>query len=283
MLQIFKNFDKENKTIRELKQLKKRPQPEKGDDIPRVQNFIPWYNAQADLIFLPTAKYGFKYLLVVVDLQSKKFDCEPLKDKKSDLVAKAFSRIYERDILEEYPKILSTDPGSEFKGAFKDLMQELGIEIIYGSTGRHRMQSLVENKNSAIGKLLFSFLDYNELKTGRRSVDWYQSKEHFRRVIDELNAESKAKPTTENLSDKPFVSDANKDLLDVGQKVRTLLDEPIDIASRKKLGGKFRATDIRWSLDKKKIRWVVLNPGYPVLYRVSGEKFLRTRQQLQKV
>ena len=283
MLQILKNFDKENKTIRELKQLKKRPAPEKGDDIPRVQNFIPWYNAQADLIFLPTAKYGFKYLLVVVDLQSKKFDCEPLKDKKSDLVANAFTRIYERDILEEYPKILSTDSGSEFKGAFKDLMQELGIEIIYRSTGRHRMQSLVENKNSAIGKLLFSFLDYNELKTGRRSVDWYQSKEHFRRVIDELNAESKAKPTTENLSDKPFVSDANKDLLDVSQKVRVLLDEPMDIASRKKLGGKFRATDIRWSLDKKKIRWVVLNPGYPVLYRVSGEKFLRTRQQLQKV
>lgn len=149
--------------------------------------------------------------------------------------------------------------------------------------GMHRMQSLVENKNSAIAKLLFSFLDYNELKTERRSVDWYQSKEHFRRVVNELNAETKAKPTTENLSDNPFVSDANKDLLDVGQKVRTLLDEPIDIASKKKIGTRFRATDVRWSLKKKKIRWVVLNPGYPVLYRVSGEKFLRTRQQLQKV
>ena len=43
MLQIFKNFDKENKTIRELKQLKKRPQAEKGFDIPRVQNFIKWF------------------------------------------------------------------------------------------------------------------------------------------------------------------------------------------------------------------------------------------------
>lgn len=115
MLQIFKNFDKENKTIRELKQLKKRPQAEKGDAILRVQNFIPWYNAQADLIFLPTAKYGYKYLLLVIDLQSKKFDCEPLKDKKSDLVANAFTRIYERDILEEYPKILSTDPGSDIQ------------------------------------------------------------------------------------------------------------------------------------------------------------------------
>ena len=25
-----------------------------------------------------------------------------------------------------------------------------------------------------------------------------------------------------------------------------------------------------------------MSPGYPVMYRVSGEKFLRTRQQLQK-
>jgi hypothetical protein len=283
MLKVLKAFDKDNKTIKELKQLKKRPPPEKGEDMPRVQNFIPWYNAQADLIFLPTAKFGFKYLLVVVDLQTKKFDCEPLKDKDAHIVARAFSRIYERDILEEFPKILSVDSGSEFKGAFKELMDELEIELIVGAPGRHRMQGLVENKNSSIGKLIFSFLDYNELKKGKRSVDWYVSKDHFRKFVAELNKESKAKPTTENLSDAPFVSDANRDLLDVGQKVRVLLDEPIDIASRKKLGGKFRATDIRWSLDKKKIRWVVLNPGFPVMYRVSGEKFLRTRQQLQKV
>ena len=71
MLKVLKAFDKDNKTIKELKQLKKRPAPEKGEDMPRVQNFIPWYNAQADLIFLPTAKFGFKYFLVVVDLKTK--------------------------------------------------------------------------------------------------------------------------------------------------------------------------------------------------------------------
>lgn len=283
MLQVLKSFNKDNKTIKELKQLKKRPAEEKGDDIPRFQNFIPWYNAQADLIFLPTAKFGFKYLLVVVDLQSKKFDCEPLKDKYADVVAKAFLKIYKRDILKKYPHFLSVDPGTEFKGEFKDLMKELNIKLIVGATGRHRMQALVENKNSSIGKVLFAFLDYNELKTGKRSVDWYQTKEHFRKVVAEMNKESKSKPTTENLSDKPFVSKANKDLLDVGQEVRVLLDEPLDIASKKKLSGKFRATDIRWSLDIKKIKWVVLNPGYPPMYRVSGENHLRTIQQLQKV
>ena len=162
-------------------------------------------------------------------------------------------------------------------------MKSLDITLRVAETARHRQQALVESKNSSIGKLIFNLLDYNELNKGKRSVDWYQSKSHFRKFVEELNKESKAKAISDNLSDKPFATDQNRNLLNVGDKVRVLLDYPIDIANKKRLAGNFRATDIRWSLDVKKIRWVVLKPGFPPMYRVSGEDVLRTRQQLQKV
>ena len=50
----------------------------------KVKNNIPNkedINLMADLLFLPTTKKGYKYLLVVVDLATNEFDLEPLKDK----------------------------------------------------------------------------------------------------------------------------------------------------------------------------------------------------------
>jgi hypothetical protein len=79
------------------------------------------------------------------------------------------------------------------------------------------------------------------------------------------------------------VSDKNRDLLEIGTKVLVTLDYPIDIVTGKKLYGKFRKSDIRWSRDAKKIIWVVLKPNQPPMYRVDGEEILRTRQQLQVI
>lgn len=283
MLNILKAYNKDSKVIKELGELKKRPKKEKGDNMPHFEDFIPFYTQQLDLIHLPTAKYGFKYLLVIVDNNTRKFDAEPLKERTANVVASAFKRIYTRDILKKLPHRVEVDAGVEFQGEFKNLMKELNIKIRVAETNRHRQQALVETKNSFIGKLAFGLLDYNELTKGKRSADWYESKEKFRFFIKELNEKSKAKPVTDQISDKPIVTDQNKDLLNVGDSVRTLLDYPIDIANKKRQHGKFRATDIRWSLDVKKIRWVVLKPGQPPMYRVQGEKILRTIQQLQKV
>ena len=49
------------------------------DNIPLIQN----YNFMADLLELPTTHYGYKYLLVIVDLATDEFDIEKLKSKES--------------------------------------------------------------------------------------------------------------------------------------------------------------------------------------------------------
>jgi hypothetical protein len=85
-----------NQNAKILSQLHQKPKRDKKDETPVFQNFVPNYTHQADLLYLPTAKYGYKMLLVVVDNHTHKFDAEPLKEKSSEYVAKAFKRLYDR-------------------------------------------------------------------------------------------------------------------------------------------------------------------------------------------
>ena len=43
----------------------------------------------ADTLYLPTANLGYKYLFVIVDLATNKFDIEPVKNKEADTTFKA--------------------------------------------------------------------------------------------------------------------------------------------------------------------------------------------------
>jgi hypothetical protein len=70
----------------------------------------------------------------------------------------------------------------------------------------------------------------------------------------------------------------------VGTRVRIILDHPEEIATKKRLSGKFRAGDIRWSRDIYKITAVLLRPDFPPMYNVDdGTKIQRTKQQLLPV
>ena len=47
------------------------------------------YNFMADLLHLPTTKYRYSYLFVIVDLHSDAFDIEPIRYKTPEDVLKA--------------------------------------------------------------------------------------------------------------------------------------------------------------------------------------------------
>ena len=51
-----------NKRILELKELTIIPQKEKNNEMPHMQVFKPNHIEQADLLFMPTAAFGFKYI-----------------------------------------------------------------------------------------------------------------------------------------------------------------------------------------------------------------------------
>ncbi len=67
-----------------IKDLFTIPIKNKGSDIrhyvkPNQKNEMH----QADLLFLPTDKFGYKYALVVIDIYDSRIDIEPLKLKSS--------------------------------------------------------------------------------------------------------------------------------------------------------------------------------------------------------
>lgn len=271
----------------EVGKLMKEPHQEKLDDMPRFDDFIPEFTHQADLLHLPTAKFGFKFLLVVVDTYSRHFDAQPMKDRTAKDCLKAFEKIYTRF---EFPKkMVELDDGAEFHGEVEDYFKSHNIKIRYAMTGRHRQQGLVESRNSVLSKVLFSIMNLKEIKSGKSSSDWYKSESEFRKVIEMMNHYMKYKPPTEKeIENSPQyqnikVSDNNRDLLEVGTKVLVVLDYPKDIVTGDRLFGNFRKSDVRWNREPKKIIWVVLKPNQPPMYRVEGENILRTRQQLQVI
>jgi len=272
-----------------LHELQKIPFVEKPDEMPHYENFKKNFCNQADLLHLPTSRGGYKYLLVVVDNHTRKFDAEPMKHRSSSNTVYAFKKLYERNLIKE-PKQLQVDAGVEFQGVCKEYFLKKGINYRVALTNRHRQQALAESRNHVLGSVIMAMLTLNELadktKKKKLSTDWYKSPSEFRTLIKMINKEIKYKPKTkkeeEDYEDTNNESKKSVDILDTGTKVRVTLDYPIDTKG-KRLYGKFRAGDIRWSNDIKTIKWIVLKPDEVPMYRVSGEKVLRTRQQLQVV
>ncbi len=64
-------------------------------NIPRIED----YNFMADLLHLPTTEKGYKYLLVVVDLASKEFDIQPMKDTNSKSTVDAIEKMFKRPYI----------------------------------------------------------------------------------------------------------------------------------------------------------------------------------------
>ena len=272
------NLNVDTKVINELM---KQPLKEGRDDIPKFQNFVKNNCHQADILFLPSDR-GYKYLLVVVDISTRLIDAEQLKDKNASSVVKAFKKIYNRDIL-DIPTNINCDSGTEFHGETKKYFDDLNINIRYADANRHRQQGIVESANQRIGKIIFMMQSHQELQTKKQCKVWVK---FIRQIINDLNEDSinKNKTQTKEISSVPIITENNKNILNVNDKVRVKLDHPIDVYNKKKLGGNFRAGDIKWTINVYKIKEVLLRPGFPPLYLTTKSKTTQyTTQQLQVI
>jgi len=157
--------------INELKSLYQIPLKESGNMMPHYQVFKDGYQ-QADLLFMPMDN-KYYYALVVVDIHSRKVDAEPITSKHTDIVAKAFEKIYKRKIL-QLPVKITFDSGNEFKGDVKRYFEDQDITVRYAETSRHRQVAMVEAKNKMIGSTLHKLMALLEIKTKKESRKWAQ-------------------------------------------------------------------------------------------------------------
>lgn len=273
---VSKNSSKQLKSEL-LYNLLKKPVKDKSTNAPHT--YVPEKNAvhQADLLFLPN-DHGYKYALVVTDLATRATDIAPLKTKDSGEVAKAFKTIYKRKVLDT-PSVMQVDAGSEFAGEVKRYFDSEKTYLRVGKAGRHRQQAAVEAKNQIIGKALHLRMTAEELNTGETAREWVAV---LPRLVEILNKRLIVKPMVEQ--DATGCNGDSCNMLDVGTKVRVMLDEPRELTTGQKLHGKFRSTDIRWESEPTEIEEVSLRPNQPPLYITKKYPTVGyTKNQLQIV
>lgn len=266
-------------------QLFQKPQRDTGDDATTFEFVSPHYFQQADLVYLPNDA-GYMYALVVTDQGSRLVDAQALKEKTAEAVLSAFQVIYKRKIL-QIPKVMTCDSGTEFKSVTKTGLQQLGITMKYIKKGRHRSVGLVERKNQTIGNLVHKRIAYDEKQSGQSSSKWV---EYLPTIVASINTVV-TKVLKKRLKDdkkdiKPVVEDSKSDvkdskdvvkpppiptvnLLNVGQRVRVQLDEPMNLDGTR-LPGKFRTADIRFHPEIRTIKEVLMKPSQPILYLLNG-------------
>jgi len=276
----FYNDIKKNATANtELNQLYKKPKPETKIYMPTSQVFEKDIYYQADVLYMPEDK-GFKYILVCIDMYDGTIDAEPIKEVNYEHVLKGFKKIFRRNYL-NFPVFITFDRGSEFnKTEVVEYFKRNDTNVKYALTGRHRQLANVERANQKIGEILFKRMASQELLTGEKSTEWVDD---LKPLIQVLN-DNKKKPLKQEIDEEPIVNKFSGKLLKIGQKVRLLLDYPINNTNNARLNGNFRSTDIRWTPKIYKITEIILKPGYPPMYLTnSNDNVARTKNQLSKV
>src|SRR5690348_394182 len=101
------------------------------------------FNYMSDLLFLPTTKVGYKYLLTMTDLWSNKCDFEPIKNKNPTTVLTAMKAIFKRGILKKPKASIRVDSGTEFQGVFHKYLYDNNILERVAEPARHQQMGCV--------------------------------------------------------------------------------------------------------------------------------------------
>jgi hypothetical protein len=250
-----------------IEQLYKNTKKPKGNNVIRFQRYEPNYIHQMDLLFLPNDG-GYKYALVIADVGNRLVDAEPVKNKQPKTINTAIKKIYSRNIL-SYPKIITVDNGTEFKGLNIEFFKDKNIYMKKSKPYRHRQLAVVERKNQLIGTKLFKRMTEQELLTNYVSKEWVS---YLPIVIKELNKTTKRnnkKITNKDVGVIPLCDGDACNILSNGTKVRVKLDAPINPVDNKILKGRFRSTDIKFEIKPRTVLSMSWTPGLPPLYYVN--------------
>ncbi|GBB96968.1 hypothetical protein RclHR1_28850003 [Rhizophagus clarus] len=101
-------------------------------------------------------------------------NAEPIKNKFTNSVIKAFIKIYGRGRIQSPTHRLETDSGSEFTNSqIRDFfLNSIGVMMRFGKPEHHKQQSYTERAIQAIEEPLLKRMTAQELKTGETSVEW---------------------------------------------------------------------------------------------------------------
>jgi hypothetical protein len=237
----------------------------------------PNYKAQIDLIEIVNNN-GFKYILIVVDVHTRKIDMIPLKNKTSADVLQAYYKILKNGIIKK-TKYLYADGGNEFKGVFEKSLKD--IKIIHSI----KYLGIVDNKIGFVSRILAKIMLKQKIQGD--PVNWFDYLDDTRDYVNKkfsknrINIDKlrKVKKFNINKVDIDIKATIKKDekkieLLNIGDRVRFYLKKhPYDLENDKYYSNnRFREGDIRWSPMIYTIEQLILRPTKPVYYKLKTLK-----------
>jgi hypothetical protein len=231
---------------------------------------IPRNNQQLDLLYLPTTKFGYKYLLTAVDLATNACDFEPIKSKTPVSILNAYKEMNQRKYIRLAKVTITTDSGSEFKGVFNDYLVEHNIFHRVTLPDRHKQTANVENLNKQLARLINGYLNKVEEKTQITSKNWLPILYKIRDSINKIKIIKTPKdinsyeyPVIDGINSKNKIVNPK---FKVGDDVYYKSEIPLDALGNKQSTKQFREGDRRYNLHPKTIKKVLMYPS-PIFYR----------------
>ena len=153
--EIVKDEGYKYKDVKEFIEQQKEDQVHKL--VRKRKGFITAFNGDymADLLDMSTysgSNKGYKWILIIVNLFTRQGYAYPLKNKKPNELVKAFNLTN--------VKVLYTDNGNEFKGAFGLMMKDNNIIHITNIVGDHKALGIIDNFSKRVKNALHKWFSH---------------------------------------------------------------------------------------------------------------------------
>lgn len=160
--QIHKQFRKNQKTL--------------GHIVSYAKDY-KWQIDLADMQAYSSKNRGYKYILLAVDIFSRKAYAEPLKNKTEKEVTDSFHKIVEREV----PKILMSDKGSEFiNNVFEKELKDNNIEHQLAEVGDHHALGIIDRLTRTLKEMTYKHF------TESGTVNWIDNLQKMIEVYNNL-------------------------------------------------------------------------------------------------
>lgn len=134
-----------------------------------------WQMDLSDMSEYSSKNRGYKYILLAIDVFTRKAFAEPIKNKTEKSITEAFNNMVES----EKPKIITSDNGSEFiSKEFQSNAEDKDIELRNTQVGDHHALGIIDRLTRTLKEMTHKYFTENN------TVNWV---DHLDTLIETYN------------------------------------------------------------------------------------------------